>query len=156
MTLVYLFLDTATANAKFTETTQTIVKKLILLKVQMIDQIDEYQKSVISLALHKEKLSMFNRNNNDLLNEKQAVEEEVRVAKGLYERVVQILKKCEIERSSKQKEALHLSKGKNPNEKNFPYRADFNSIPSALSELQDFIDEIQGRIDCMTGGQENV
>lgn len=122
----------------------------------MIDQIDEYQKSVISLALHKEKLAMFNRNNNDLLNEKHAVEEEVRIAKGLYERVVQILSKCEVERSSKQREALHLSKGKNPNDKNFPYRDAFASIPSALTDLQAFIDEIQGRIDCMTCGQENV
>lgn len=122
----------------------------------MIDQIDEYQKNVLCLALHKEKLTMFNRNNNDLLNEKRAIEEEVRVAKGLYERVVQILRKCEIERSAKQQEALHLSKNRNPKDKNFPFKAEFASIPSALNELDEYIHEIQARISCMTGGQENV
>lgn len=154
--LTTLLIDTAAENTKFTEKTQTIVQKLITLKGKMIDQINEYQSGVISLALHKEKLTMFNRSNNDLLNEKTAVEDEVRVAKSLHDRVIQILKKCETERTSKQMEALRLSKGRSPGDSNFPFRADFNKIPNVLTELQDLIDQIQGRIDCMTGGQENV
>lgn len=151
-----LLIDTAAEKAKFIEKTQNIVQKLISLKGKMIEQIDEYQKGVISLALHKEKLAMFNRSNNDLLNEKNAVEEEVRIAKGLYDRVVQILKKCEVESSSKQKEALHLSKGKSPGDKNFAFRTQFNSIPNDSNDLKELIDQIQGRIACMTDGQENV
>lgn len=122
----------------------------------MIDQIDGYQKGVINLTLHKEKLSLFTRNNNDILNEKRSVEEEVRTAKVLHDRVVQILAKYEADRSLKEREAKTLTKGKHPSDRNFPFKAQYDSIPAVLAELQIYMEEIQARINCMTGGQENV
>lgn len=151
-----MFLDTTREHAKFTQNTKSIVDKLVSLKSQMIDQIDGYQKLVINLILHKEKLSLFNRNNNDLINEKRTVEDEVRTAKSLYDRVVKILAKCETDKNLKKREAMELSRGKNPNDKNFPFKADYENMPSVIAELQQYMDQIQSRIDCMTGGQVNV
>lgn len=152
----FYFLDTTREHAKFTQNTKIIVGKLVTLKGQMIDQIDGYQKGVINLTLHKEKLSLFTRNNNDILNEKRTVEEEVRTARVLHDRVVQILSKYEADRSSKEQEAKRLSKGKHPSDKNFPFKAEYDSIPAVLAELDQYMHGIQARIECMTGGHENV
>lgn len=55
----------------------------------------------------------------------------------------------------KQTEAARLTDGKKPSDgKKFPYRAQFDALPAVMEELVAYIQELQGRIDCM--GIENT
>lgn len=73
------------------------------------------------------------------------------------DKIKEIIDRTKKHCSEKQAEAKKMTNGKVPSdEKNFPYKKDFDKLPSTGVELLAYMNELQGQIDCMGEGNEAI
>ncbi|KAM3956376.1 structural maintenance of chromosomes 5 [Aphomia sociella] len=81
---------------------------------------------------------------------------ELRNAQATLENIVNVLNRAKSTAKEKLIEAKRSCANKLPHEDDFPYKKEFEELPSDLNSLQERCYEMQTRIDCMDKGDEQV
>lgn len=80
-------------------------------------------------------------------------QDEAAKAKRLVDRIVELHDRNKRECKERQAAAKALTDGHTPSDAaTFPYREQFDALPGLMDELRTHMNELQGEIDCLTGG----
>jgi hypothetical protein len=81
---------------------------------------------------------------------------ELRNVEATLENIENILTRSKSSAKEKLVEAKRSCNNKLPQDPDFPYKEDFDVLPSDVSSLQEHCYELQTRIECMDKGDEQV
>jgi structural maintenance of chromosomes protein 5 len=110
-----------------------------------------YKTSAVQRSLATKKLQVFENSTGNVDEAIRLQQRQIEDKRNLYEIVKRTYDSIKQRIAGQEKEALELTDGLPPEHKKFKYKAKFEKLPDTSAELQNQIEEHQGRIDCIQG-----
>lgn len=148
--------DVSAEKAKFKEFCAKTITDLLKLQGKKVDELDLYVAATVKHEAYKQKLTIFLNKNADLEGEIRSAEDAVDSAKRSHESVLRRYEEVKDKVKRKLSFAKNLTNNTIPQNENFPYKKEFRKLPSSLEDLNNHMEEIQARIECMSRDNGNI
>lgn len=102
------------------------------------------------------KLQKYKLQNADIENSITSAKEALDNSNRLFETIRSAYERLKTTYNNRKAKALEMCGNKNPNQPDFPYKEQFESIANDLQQLNDEINDFQARVECMTSENMNV
>ncbi|XP_055591280.1 structural maintenance of chromosomes protein 5, partial [Uranotaenia lowii] len=148
--------DVSSEKIKFKDACKKIIDDLMRVHTQKVTVLDDYLAATIKMEKIKEELNIFLTQNADLESDIRSAQDAVDSAKRSFESVNRKFEEIKDRLKQKQTQAKKLTANTTPSNDNFPYKSEFEKLPSTIEDLNNHMDEIQARIDCMSQNNGNI
>ncbi|KAL5289103.1 SMC5 family protein [Megaselia abdita] len=108
------------------------------------------------VKLEELKLQKYKLANAELENAIKTAKEDLENSTRLCDTIRSAYDRLRTTYNNKKTKVFELCGNTRPNQQDFPYKEQFNSIPDNLQELNDQINDFQARVECMTSENTNV
>ncbi|XP_065087737.1 structural maintenance of chromosomes protein 5 [Ochlerotatus camptorhynchus] len=148
--------DVSAEKAKFKEFCAKTIEDLLKMQHKKAEVLGLYVAATVKYEAYKQKLSIFLTKNADLEGEIRSAEDALDSAKRSHESVMRKFEDIKDRLKRKQTFAKSLTNNITPTNDKFPYKREFQKLPGILDDLVNHMEEIQARIDCMSGDNGNI
>ncbi|XP_058459192.1 structural maintenance of chromosomes protein 5 [Malaya genurostris] len=148
--------DVSKEKQKFKEYCKKIINELLVVQKRKISILDQYVMATVKHDAYRIKLGLFLKQNAELDSEVRSAEDAFDSATKSLEVVTRKFDDVKERLKRKQAFAKGLTKNVTPSNDQFPYKREFERLPGQLEELNNLMDELQARIDCMADGNGNI
>lgn len=144
-------IDVDEERKKFKSGVDALISRLIQVSEKKVATLREYKKNRVHRVLAQKKLQVFETSTGNVDEQIRLKQREIDDKRNLYEKVKRNYESIKNRLKTKEKEALELTEGIPPTDRKFKYAAKFEKLPETVGELQNQMEEHQGRIDCIKG-----
>jgi chromosome segregation ATPase len=128
-----------------------IIDRIAANNINAIKAFGLYSNSVVERYLARSKLKVFDNSTGNIDEQIDALKREILQIQDTCKRATIAYDDLKKRTQSKMKEALELTDGVSPLDSKFKHGKKFAKLPNTTMELQDKIDEMQGRMECIRG-----
>uniref|UniRef100_A0A8D8ITH6 Structural maintenance of chromosomes protein 5 n=1 Tax=Culex pipiens TaxID=7175 RepID=A0A8D8ITH6_CULPI len=133
-----------------------IIESLLQVQANKVEMLEKYVLATAKHEVYKQKLSIFLTKNADLEGEIRSAEDALDAAKRTHDMMTRKFDDIKEKLKRKQTFAKHLTNNQTPNSDQFPFKKEFDKLPGALEELENHMEELKARIDCMSRDNGNI
>lgn len=148
--------DVQEERIKFKRTVDGLIAKTTKVNEKRADLLGQLKTLIVQRILAQKKLEVFEGTTGNVDDEIRRLENEIGISDGLYNRIKVKLDDLKTRAKNLENSALKMTDGVAPSAKNFQFKAKFEKLPATTALLQNEIDEMQGRIDCIKGVDPRV
>ncbi|XP_058828932.1 structural maintenance of chromosomes protein 5 [Topomyia yanbarensis] len=148
--------DVSKEKAKFKDSCKKIIEDLMKAQQRKVTLLDQYVMAAVKHEAYKVKLSIFMNQNAELESEVRSAEDALDAAKKSHDMVGRKFDDVKERLKRKQIFAKGLTNNTTPTNDQFPYKREFEKLPDQLEELNNHMEELQARIDCMARSNGNI
>lgn len=149
-------IDVQEERTKFKRAVDGLIAKMTEVNEKRADLLSQLKTLIVQRILAQKKLEVFEGTTGNVDDEIRRLENEIDISNGLYTRIKEKLDNLKQRAKNLENTALKLTDGVAPNDSKFKFKANFEKLPDTTAQLQNDIDEMQGRIDCMKGVDPRV
>ncbi|KAG5678908.1 hypothetical protein PVAND_008532 [Polypedilum vanderplanki] len=149
-------IDIPTERQKLKDNVDKIISSIGTNNANAIKVFELYRNSVVEKALADQKLKFFNASTGNVDEQIDTLKREIARIEETIKRASYVYEDLKKRMDAKEREALELTDGVPPTSDRFKYRNKFSKLPNNIEELQDKIDEAQGRIECIRSVDPHV
>lgn len=143
--------DVNAERQKYTDSNDEQVKKLLKAIANIAKSLNDYNKSMIIRELAKKKLQIFDDSTGNVDKQIEEIQREIIRVTDTVNRAKTVHANLNHRMGVQEREALALTDNIPPTSSRFPYKKMFEKLANTIDELQDKIDEMHGRIECIRG-----
>uniref|UniRef100_A0A182IWM0 Structural maintenance of chromosomes protein 5 n=1 Tax=Anopheles atroparvus TaxID=41427 RepID=A0A182IWM0_ANOAO len=143
-------------KAKFERSCRTIIEQLLDMQRRKIDALEQYATAAVEHEMVRERLRIFQEENNEMESNYRLVEDAFQSAKRTLANVEKVFDRVKEKTNAKNVEARALTKNKAPDKPDFPYRTEFATLPDTLEALEGHLDELRVRFECLPEGNQTA
>jgi structural maintenance of chromosomes protein 5 len=144
-------IDVDEERKKFKNGVDGLIMRLIKVNEKQVAALREYKKNRVHRILGNKKLDVFEKSTGNVDEAIRLQQREIDGKRDLYDKVRRNYEGIKNRLKTKEKDALELTEGISPSDRKFKYTSKFAKLPDTVAELQNQIEEHQGRIDCIRG-----
>lgn len=128
-----------------------ILARMMQVEHKKIATLREYKKHFCERLLARKKHQVFDESTGNLDEQIRVSLNEIERLHTTFDRIKSSHEQTKNRCTAKEEEARKLTNGLAPDNVNFTFKAQFKKLPATIDELQNKIEEMQGRIDCIHG-----
>lgn len=128
-----------------------IVDNLLKNNAKVIKNLEVYKNCCISKSLAKKKLRVFDESTGNVDEQIEELRRDISRIQDTLGRAGGVAETCKKRMDAKKHDALAMTDGYSPQDEHFKYAKVFVKLSNDIHDLQDKIDEMQGRIECIRG-----
>lgn len=147
---------TIRAEEKYKKTMNTCLKGILNSVEQKRVIIEKISSQLAKTKMEEIKLQKYKIENADIENSIASAKEALDNSTRLFDTIRSAYERSKITYNNKKAKAFETCENKNPNDQDFPYKEQFETITNDLQQLNDEINELQARVECMTSENMNV
>lgn len=134
---------------KFKNKVDELINKLLTINTRRVETLLEIKSNQVQRTIGQKKLDIFDRGTENVDEEIRKMESEIQSVSSLLAKVNDKHKEALRKLKTLEAEALSLTGGLPPSDRKFKYKKQFAELPNTLDEINEHIEEMQGRIDCI-------
>lgn len=147
---------TERAQEKYTKVQQSCFKGFLQSakdrKILIQSILDQSEK----LKVNEIKLHIFKLQNANIENIIASAKEALANSTTLFDTIRSSYERSKVTYNNKKTKVLEMCDNKNPDHDDFPYKEKFSSLTNDIQQLNDEINDIQARVECMVSENSNV
>lgn len=149
--LVSQKIDISEERQKIKSKNDKQIEKLLKAAAEITTELIKHKDCTIKRELAKKKLKVFDDNTGNVDQKIEEIKRSIRDVEYTLNNAKVSYSAHENRMNNKRHEALNMTDNIHQNSANFPYKKKFEKLPNTVEALQEKIEEMQGRIECIRG-----
>lgn len=133
-----------------------LIENMLSSNTNVVKALGKYKEHYVMRALTKKKLQVFDNSTGNVDEQIEGLKREIMQISDTQSRAKYTSETCKQKMKNKERDALQLTEGQRPSDPKFKYHKKFIQIPNIITEINDKIDEMQGRVECIRSLDQHV